>query len=73
MAKEKPIEFSGVVTDCLSSTQFRVKLDQSGKTVVAYVSGKMKQHQIRVLVGDRVKVEMTPYDLDRGRISFREK
>ena len=73
MAKEKVTEFSGVVTECLSSAQFRVRLDKGDRDVVAYVSGKMKQHQIRVLVGDRVIVQMTPYDLNKGRICFREK
>lgn len=73
MKKEEVVELSGVVTESLSNAQFLVRLDQGGRIIRAYVSGKMRKNQIRVLVGDHVTVEMTPYDLDRGRISFRAK
>lgn len=73
MAKEDLIEAMGVVTDNLSHAQFKVKLEGSDHTITAYVSGNMSKNQIRIIVGDRVKVEMSPYDLTKGRISFREK
>lgn len=72
MAKEDLIEFEGVVSEVLPDTRFRVRLE-SGHDVMAYAAGKMKKHRIRVLVGDRVTVEMTPYDLTKGRINFRHK
>jgi translation initiation factor IF-1 len=72
MAKEDSIEFSGLVSELLPNATFRVKLD-NGHEILAYTSGKMRKHRIRVLVGDRVNVEMTPYDLTKGRISFRYK
>jgi len=72
MAKEELLELEGVVTDVLPDARFRVKLDNEHK-IVAYTAGKMKKHRIRTLVGDRVTVEMTPYDLDKGRIVFRYK
>lgn len=70
--KEDFIEVEGTVTDLLAGGQYRVQLD-NGHGALAYVSGKMKRNRIRVIVGDRVKLEMTPYDLTRGRISFRHK
>ena len=71
MAKEEDkIRAEGVVVEALPGTQFRVKLD-NGHTVLAYLSGKMRKHYIRILTGDSVKVEMTPYDLTKGRITFR--
>lgn len=71
MAKqEEKIEVEGVVVEALPSTQFRVKLD-SGHTVLAYLSGKMRKYYIRILLGDRVRVELSPYDLTRGRITYR--
>jgi len=70
-SKEK-LEVEGTVTEALAGTQFRVKLD-SGHTVLAYLSGKMRKHYIRVLLGDRVRVELSPYDLTRGRITYRYK
>ncbi|MCP5405389.1 MAG: translation initiation factor IF-1 [Pseudomonadaceae bacterium] len=77
MAKDDVIEFEGTVTDTLPNTMFKVKLDgQNGKEgleILAHVSGKMRQNNIRILQGDRVKVEMTPYDLSKGRITFRER
>ncbi len=74
MAKESKnkIEMEGTVIDCLPGTQFRVKLD-NGHEVLAYLSGKMRRYYIRVLLGDRVLVELTPYDLSRGRITYRFK
>jgi len=72
MDKEEPIEFEGKVLEALPDGRFRVLLD-NGHEVMAYTSGRMKRAHIRVLVGDRVTVEMTPYDLTKGRISFRQK
>ncbi|HID00078.1 MAG TPA: translation initiation factor IF-1 [Piscirickettsiaceae bacterium] len=72
MAKEDVIEFEGVVKDVLPNTMFRVELD-NGHEVLAHISGRMRKHYIRILEGDRVKVELTPYDLTRGRIVYREK
>ena len=71
MAEEK-IQVEGTVIEALPGTQFRVKLD-NGHAVLAYLSGKMRKYYIRILLGDRVKVEMSPYDLDRGRITYRQK
>ncbi len=70
MDKEESIEMDGIVTDALPNTTFKVKLD-NGHVVNAHISGKMRKHYIRNLVGDRVTVELTPYDLSRGRITFR--
>lgn len=72
MAKTDVIEFDGVVTSALPNTLFKVKLD-NGPEVLAHIAGKMRQNNIRILEGDRVKVEMTPYDLTKGRITFRER
>ncbi len=72
MSKEDLIEFAGVVTELLPNAMFRVKLE-SGHEVLAHTSGKMRKNRIRVLVGDKVNVEMTPYDLTKGRINFRHK
>lgn len=72
MAKEDLLEFSGIVTELLPNATFRVKLD-NGHEVFAHASGKMRKNRIRVLVGDTVSVEMTPYDLTKGRITFRKK
>jgi len=72
MAKEDHIEFDGEVIDTLPNTMFRVKLE-NGHTIIAHISGKMRKHYIRILTGDKVKVEMTPYDLTKGRITFRER
>ncbi|MBQ7524704.1 MAG: translation initiation factor IF-1 [Alphaproteobacteria bacterium] len=72
MSKEDLVEFGGVVTEVLPSTMFRVELD-NGHKILAHTSGKMKKNRIRVMVGDKVTVEMTPYDLGKGRIVFREK
>ncbi|WP_031432649.1 translation initiation factor IF-1 [Methylomarinum vadi] len=70
MAKEDQIEMDGKVIDTLPNTMFRVELE-NGHIVTAHISGKMRKHYIRILTGDRVKVEMTPYDLTKGRITFR--
>ena len=72
MSKEETIEFEGVVTDVLPDARFRVELE-NGHLVTAYTSGRMKKNRIRTLVGDRVTVEMTPYDLDKGRVIYRHK
>ncbi len=74
MAKETKdkIELQGTVVDCLPGTQFRVELD-NGHKVLAYLAGKMRRYYIRVLLGDRVLVELSPYDLTRGRITYRYK
>jgi translation initiation factor IF-1 len=70
MAKEDVIEMQGTVLDTLPNTMFRVELE-NGYVVVAHISGKMRKHYIRILTGDKVTVEMTPYDLSKGRIVFR--
>ena len=70
MAKEDLIEFNGVVAELLPNAMFRVKLDND-HTILAHTSGKMRKNRIRVLAGDRVTVEMTPYDLTKGRIIYR--
>ena len=71
MAAEK-LELEGTVVEALPNTQFMVELD-NGHQVLAYLSGKMRKFYIRILLGDRVKVEMTPYDMNRGRIAYRFK
>jgi translation initiation factor IF-1 len=70
--KEEKVEVEGTVIEALPGTQFRVKLD-SDHEVIAYLSGKMRRYYIRILLGDRVKVELSPYDLERGRIVYRYK
>src|SRR5205814_9664546 len=70
--KEEKIEVEGEVVEALPSTMFRVQLD-GGHTVLATISGKMRKHYIRILPGDKVKVELSPYDLDRGRITYRHR
>ena len=70
MAKEDVIEVEGTVTEALPNTQFRVERE-SGHNVLAHISGKMRMNYIRILPGDRVKVELSPYDLSRGRITYR--
>ena len=72
MSKEDAIEFQGVVSDLLPNAMFKVKLDNDHE-VIAHTSGKMRKNRIRVLAGDRVTVQMTPYDLTKGRITFRSK
>lgn len=70
MAKEDVIEIEGTVNEALPNTQFRVELE-NGHEVLAHISGKMRMNYIRILPGDRVKVELSPYDLSRGRITYR--
>ena len=70
MPKEEQIEMDGTVVDTLPNTTFRVELE-SGHIVTAHISGKMRKNYIRILTGDQVKVELTPYDLSKGRITFR--
>ena len=70
MAKEDQIEMEGTVIETLPNTMFRVELD-NGHIIIAHISGKMRKHYIRILTGDRVMVEMTPYDLSKGRITYR--
>ncbi len=70
MVKEEPIEMEGTVIETLPNTMFRVKLD-NGHVLTAHISGKMRKHYIRILTGDKVTVQLTPYDLTKGRISFR--
>ncbi|HOP28642.1 MAG TPA: translation initiation factor IF-1 [Spirochaetota bacterium] len=72
MAKEEPIEVEGVVVEPLPNAMFRVKL-ANGHVVLAHISGKMRMHYIRILPGDKVTVELSPYDLNRGRIIYRSK
>lgn len=72
MAKEEQIEMEGTVIDALPNTMFRVQLD-NGHIVLAHISGKMRKNYIRILKGDKVTIEMTPYDLSKGRITFRHK
>ena len=72
MAKDDVMEFDGEVIDTLPNTTFRVKLDND-HVVIAHISGKMRKHYIRILTGDKVKVEMSPYDLTKGRITFRSR
>lgn len=72
MSKEDQIEMQGVVTETLPNTMFRVKLE-NGHVITAHISGKMRKNYIRILTGDKVTVELTPYDLSKGRITFRDK
>ncbi|HOW77226.1 MAG: translation initiation factor IF-1 [Candidatus Competibacteraceae bacterium] len=70
MSKEDHIEMEGTVIDTLPNTMFRVQLE-NGHVVTAHISGRMRKHYIRILTGDKVKVELTPYDLTKGRIVYR--
>jgi translation initiation factor IF-1 len=72
MSKADSIEMEGTVVDTLPNTMFRVELD-NGHVVTAHISGRMRKHYIRILTGDRVKVELTPYDLSKGRIVYRSR
>ena len=73
MAKQKNIKLAGVVIEVLANANFRVELDGNKTVVLCHLSGKMRMHYIKVLVGDRVDLEMSPYDLTKGRIVFRYK
>ena len=72
VAKEDQIEMEGTILEALPNTQFRVELD-NGHVVTAHISGRMRKHYIRILRGDKVTVEMTPYDLSKGRITYRNR
>ena len=72
MAKEEVLQFTGTVVEALPNAMFRVQLE-NGHEILAHTSGKMRKFRIRVMVGDKVDIEMTPYDLTKGRISFRHK
>ena len=72
MAKQTAIERDGTIIEALSNAMFRVELD-NGHVITAHISGKMRMHYIKILTGDKVKVEMTPFDLSKGLISFRYK
>ena len=72
MAKEEALEMDGVIAEILPGGQFRVRLD-GDRMILVYTAGKMRKHRIRSMVGDRVTVEMTPYDLTRGRLVFRHR
>ena len=72
MAKQSAIEQDGVIVESLSNAKFRVELE-NGVQIIAHISGKMRMHYIKILPGDKVKVEMSPYDLTKGRIVFRYK
>ncbi|SEF79869.1 translation initiation factor IF-1 [Halpernia humi] len=70
MAKQKHIEQDGLITEALSNAQFRVELE-NGHMLIAHISGKMRMHYIKLLPGDKVRLELSPYDLSKGRITFR--
>ncbi len=72
MAKEEHLEMEGTVVDTLPNTMFRVKLE-NGHIVTAHISGRMRKNYIRILTGDKVRVQLTPYDLTKGRIVFRDR
>ena len=72
MPKEDMIEMEGIVNEVLPDTRFRVALD-NGHVIIAYMAGKMRKHRSRILAGDKVSLELTPYDLTKGRITFRHK
>jgi translation initiation factor IF-1 len=72
MAKEEAIQMEGTVVETLPNTMFRVELE-NGHKVIAHISGKMRKHYIRIMTGDAVTVELTPYDLEKGRIIYRAK
>jgi translation initiation factor IF-1 len=71
-ASQQKVEVEGIITEALPNTQFRVKLDND-HMIMAYISGRMRKYYIRILLGDRVRVELSPYDLTRGRIVYRHK
>lgn len=71
MAKEEGMKINGVVTEVLGNAMFRVKIDNSNHLVTAYIGGKLRKHDIKVIAGDKVVMEMSPYDLTKGRIMYR--
>ncbi|NLT52026.1 MAG: translation initiation factor IF-1 [Ignavibacteria bacterium] len=72
MSKQKPIKVDGIITETLPNANFKVKLD-NGHEILAHISGKMRMHFIKILVGDKVSIELSPYDLNKGRITYRYK
>lgn len=73
MSKEDIIEMPGIIEEVLPGAMFRVRLEDSKSLILGHISGRMRQNKIKILLGDKVMVEMSPYDLTRGRISYREK
>lgn len=71
MAKDDILELTGTVDEVLPGNMFRVKIEQSTNPILCYLGGKLKQHKIRIILGDTVKIEVSPYDLTKGRISYR--
>ena len=71
MAKEEGMKMNGVVTEVLGNAMFRVKIDNSNHLVTAYIGGKLRKHDIKIVAGDKVVMEMSPYDLTKGRIMYR--
>ena len=71
MAKEEGMRMNGIVTEVLGNAMFRVKIENSDHLVTAYIGGKLRKHDIKVLAGDKVSMEMSPYDLSKGRIMYR--
>ena len=71
MSKESGYEVEGEIVDCLPNATFRIRINESGNIVTGYLSGKMRQHQIRILMSDKVRIEMSPYDMSKGRITRR--
>ena len=73
MSKEDVIKMEGVIAEVLPNTMLRVKLEESGHVIICYLGGKLRQHNIKILLGDNVEVEMSPYDMTRGRVIYRTK
>lgn len=71
MAKQEPIKFTGLITEALGNSMFRVELDNVENEITCHISGKMRQNYIRIMPGDKVEIEMSPYDLTKGRITRR--
>ena len=71
MAKDDIIELVGTVEEVLPGNMFRVKIDQTPNPILCYMGGKLKQHKIRIILGDKVKLEVSPYDLTKGRVTYR--
>jgi translation initiation factor IF-1 len=71
MAKDDIIELTGQIEEILPGSMFKVKVDNMPNTLLCYTSGKLKQHKIKIVLGDRVKVEISPYDMTRGRVTYR--
>ena len=71
MAKDDILGLTGSVEEVLPGNMFRVKIEQSSNTILCYMGGKLKQHKIRIILGDKVKIEVSPYDLTKGRVTYR--